>query len=237
MSTMASPTGPAPAEHETSGAQQSCEPAALADCPAARPGRSWAKRAALTLAAGGSVLALSAPITAQASTRPSVQTPLAPAAAQASAAPAAAAAAPRLAAGSYTGNGGPCTFSTDVAPYECEQYSLAAPYSGCYVQVGDYYRTDRWAQGAAYVGCPAKHTYRMLLYLDVMSSSNKPDFTAVENTNGSPIYGVQENIVTTKSYCGGPARSWEMYARISIGGSAYSGYFTSQYGSFQPGAC
>jgi hypothetical protein len=236
MSTIASSTGSGPAGHKTSRAQQSCEPAPIADCSAPRPSRSWPKRAALTLAAAASLLALSAPITAQASTQPSAQTPLAPAAAQASAAPAAAAA-PRLAAGSYTGNGGACTFSTNVAPYECEQYSLAAPYSGCYVQVGDYYRTDRWAQGAAYVGCPSKHTYRILLYLDVMYGNNNPDFTAVENANGSPIYGAGENIVTTESYCGGPTRNWETYMRISIDGSAYSSYLTSQYGTFQPGAC
>src|ERR1700733_15372880 len=110
MSTMASSTNSGPAGHKTSGAQQACEPAPLADCPAARPGRSWAKRAALTLAAAASVLALSAPIAAHASAR----TPLAPAAAPTSAGAAAAAPAPRLAAGSYAGNGGACAFTTNV---------------------------------------------------------------------------------------------------------------------------
>jgi hypothetical protein len=124
-----------------------------------------------------------------------------------------------------------------VAPYECEQYPLAAPYTGCYVQVGDHQRPDGWAQGAAWVDCPSKHTYRVLLYLDVMNSINNPAFTAEEDPNGTPVSAVGENDLTLKSYCGGPARNWETYARISIDGSAYSGYFTSQYGSYSPGAC
>jgi hypothetical protein len=235
MNTMASSAGSGLASHKPSGAQ-SCEPAPLADCSAARPGRSWAKRAALTLASAAGVLALGAPIAAQASTRPYAQNRPALAAAPASAAPAAVAASLRPA-GAYTGNGGPCTFTTNVAPYECEQYALVAPYSGCYVQVGDHYRTDRWAQGAAYVGCSSRHTYRSLLYLDVMYSANNPDFTAVENVSGSPVSGAGEDIVTTKSYCGGPSRNWETYVRISIDGSLYSGYFTSQYDHFLPGAC
>jgi hypothetical protein len=236
MSTMTSSTDSVATSHKTSAVQQPCEPAPAAGCAAARTVRSRAKRAALALAAAASLLALSAPIAAHASTRSSALAPLVPAVARVSAAPATAAA-PRLPAGQFTGSGTTCTYSTIVATYECEQYPLAAPYTGCYVQVGDYQRADRQAQGAAWVGCQSKHTYRVLLYLDVMNSINNPAFTAEEDPSGTPVSAAGENDLTLKAYCGGPARNWETYARISIDGSAYSGYFTSQYGNFQPGAC
>ena len=171
-------------------------------------GRNGMKRLAVALGAAAGLLALGVPA-AQASTH-SAATPSAAAASTAS-----------RASGSQQLSVG------QLNPYTARYYSLAAPYSGCTFAVGDRYEGSGGAAvGMATISCPSAHTYRVLVYLDYHDYANGQEYTYRSNTRGAPYYeyglGVWTGCATNVS------AYWTTYARISIDGSAYSGFFKSQ---------
>lgn len=106
-------------------------------------------------------------------------------------------------------------------------YHLNVPYSGCVLAVGDRYEgTGGPAVGEADISCPTSHTYRILVYIYYSTQYNGTQYTVPGNTSGTPYYGTSVDVYTP-GYCGN--LYWTIYARISIDGSAFSGYLDSVY--------
>jgi len=114
----------------------------------------------------------------------------------------------------------------ELNPYTARSYKLSASYSGCIFSVGDRYEgTGGAAVGMAVISCPTPHTYRVQVYLDFHDYANGQEYTYRENANGTPYYNYNVGVWTgcaTNVYA-----YWTTYARISIDGSTYSGFFKS----------
>jgi hypothetical protein len=113
-----------------------------------------------------------------------------------------------------------------INPCTAKPYPLPAPYTGCTLWVGDRYEgTNGAAVGEAVVSCPTPHTYRMLVYLDYHDYANGQEYTYQENVQGTPYYNYDAYVAT------GCATNvwayWTTYARISIDGHPYSGFYKS----------
>jgi hypothetical protein len=121
-------------------------------------------------------------------------------------------------------------------PYTTRSYKLAAPYGGCVFSVGDRYEGPGGAAvGMAAISCPSPHTYRVLVYLDFHDYANGKEYTYRHNVKGTPYYNYNAGVWS------GCATSvwayWTTYAKISIDGNPYSGFFKSdsnQYYSAGP---
>lgn len=165
------------------------------------------KRLILALGTTAGLLALGAPVAAQASTHPAV----APSAAAARPA-ARAAAAQQLIVG-------------QLNPYTAVPHYLVAPFNGCTFAVGDRYEgSGGGAVGMATISCPSPHTYRIVVYLDYQAN-NGQDYTYRSNTAGTPYYGYSAGVWT--GCVTNVSTNWTTYASISIDGSPYSVYFLS----------
>jgi hypothetical protein len=165
-----------------------------------------AKRHILALGTAVGLLALGAPVAAQASTHPTAV----PRAARS--------ARPAASQGLVIGKLNPQTAVT---------YDLNAPYAGCTFSVGDRYEgTGGAAVGMAVAGCPSNHTFRILVYLDYETISGG-QYTWRENANGTPYYTSGLSVWTG---CGRNLDAYyTTYAKISIDNSPYSGFFESKY--------
>lgn len=161
------------------------------------------KRLILALGTTAGLLALGAPVAAQASTHAAV----AP-----NAAGARAATAQQLIVG-------------QLNPQTAITYYLVAPFNGCTFSVGDRYEGSGGAAvGMATINCPSPHTYRIVVYLDYQAN-NGQDYTYLSNTAGTPYYGYGESAWT--GCVTNVSTKWTTYASISIDGSPYSVYFLS----------
>ncbi len=115
----------------------------------------------------------------------------------------------------------------ELNPYTARSYKLAAPYGGCTFSVGDRYEgTGGGAVGMAVISCPTPHTYRILVYLDFHDYNNGKEYTYEKNTEGTPYLNYDAWAATgcaTNVYA-----YWTTYAKISIDGTPYSGFFKSE---------
>jgi hypothetical protein len=168
------------------------------------------KRIILALGTAAGLLAVGAPVAAQASTNIST----APKAAWSATKATRAAAAQGLVVG-------------QLNPYTAVTYYLNAPYAGCTFSVGDRYEGSNGAAvGMAVADCPSYHTFRILVYLDYETTSGG-QYTWQNNVSGTPYYTYDLGVSTG---CGRNLdANYTTYARISIDGSPYSGLFQSGY--------
>jgi hypothetical protein len=169
------------------------------------------KRLILAVSAAAGLLALGAPVAAQASSHP----------------------APNAAAVTRTA---PEHVTLTAATLQVGDLNGAYdwPLGSCYFDVGDRYEGNPGgaAVGMATISCPTEHTYRIKVFLDYWNGSNT--VTATENVNGTPQYGYKASVATG---CDENVYHpyWITYAQVSIDGDPYSGFYNSPYGSYQAG--
>ena len=168
------------------------------------------KQLTLALVTAAGLLAVGAPVAAQASTNVTAV----PKAAWSAKSATRAAAAQALVIG-------------QLNPYTAVTYHLNAPYTGCTFSVGDRYEgTNGAAVGMAVANCPSYHTFRILVYLDYETTSGG-QYTWQKNVSGTPYYTYNLGVWTG---CGRNLdANYTTYASISIDGSPYSGLFQSGY--------
>jgi hypothetical protein len=116
-------------------------------------------------------------------------------------------------------------------PYTARSYALGGSYSGCVFSAGDRYEGPGGAAvGMATISCPSPHTYRILVYLDYHDYANGREYTYRENVSGSAYYNYGASAWT--GCAASVSAYWTTYAKISIDGSPYSGFFKSDSNQF-----
>ena len=117
----------------------------------------------------------------------------------------------------------------ELNPYTANDWQLGS----CYFDVGDRYEGSGGAAvGMATISCPTEHTYRIRVFLD--DYWNGKTYTEKENVNGTPQYGYKASVFTgcaVNTY----QPYWITYAQVSVDGGAYTGFYTSPYGSYSAG--